>query len=185
MWKTPKPLEVAALPTIGAAAPSSARLVLPNPNGKPSIITFLRHCGCPFAEKTFQQLRKCAGEHPEVNFVAVSHSDEDATEKWVIAVGGEWEVTVVVDPEREIYAHFGLGVSSTWHVLNPWSLYSAYKLGKQERIWNRPTESGSRWQMAGSFAVDSKGIIRWERIASAADDNPAFQDALEALGVEA
>lgn len=92
------------------------------------------------AEKTFQQLRKLAGKNPEVNFVAVSHSSEEATEKWVIAVGGEWDVHVIVDEKREIYAQWGLGVSSTWHVLNPWSLYSVYKLGKQENIVRIPGE---------------------------------------------
>ena len=78
---------------------------------------------------------------------------------------------------------WGLGLSSTWHTLNPWSLYSGYKLGKKDGIWSRPTESGSRWQTAGSFAVDESGIIRWERIAKTADDIPDFAEALKALGV--
>ena len=128
-------------------------------------------------------MRKLAGKHPGVNFVAISHSDEAATEKWVIAVGGEWDVSVLIDAERELYGQWGLGVSSAWHALNPWSMYSVYKLGKQEGIWNRPTESGNRWQTAGSFAVDSGGIIRWERIAKAADDIADFNEALKALGI--
>ena len=136
------------------------------------------------AEKTFQQLRKVAGKYPEANFVAVSHSDEEATEKWIISVGGEWDVHVVVDADRELYAQWGLGVSSTWHVLNPWSMYSVYKLGKQEKIWNKPTESGNRWQTSGSFAVDGEGAVRWTRVAKAADDVPDFQDALKALGIK-
>lgn len=125
-----------------------------------------------------------AGKHPEINFVAVSHSDEEATEKWVISVGGEWDVHVVVDVERELYAQWGLGVASTWHVLNPWSMYSVYQLGKKENIWNLPTESGSRWQTSGSFAVDGEGAVRWTGVAKAADDIPDFRDALKALGTE-
>jgi hypothetical protein len=100
----------------------------------------------PVAEKTFQSLRNAAGKNPDVNFIAVSHSDQEATDKWIIAVGGEWDTHVIVDAEREVYAQWGLGVSSAWHVLNPWSMYSVWKLGKQENIWNKPTESGSRWQ---------------------------------------
>ena len=124
-----------------------------------------------------------AGKHPEVNFVAVSHSSEEATAKWTIAVGGEWAVHVIVDEKREIYAQWGLGISNTWHVLNPWSLYSVYKLGKQENIWNKPTESGSRWQTSGSFAVDGEGVVKWVKVAKAADEIPNFREALEAVGL--
>lgn len=92
-------------------------------------------------------------------------------------------MTVIVDSERELYAQWGLGVSSAWHVLNPLSMYSVFKLGKQEKIWNRPTESGSRWQTSGSFAVDSEGIVRWASVAKAADDIPNFSEALSALDV--
>jgi len=93
-------------------------------------------------------------------------------------------VKVVVDAEREVYAQWGLGVSSAWHVLNPWSMYSLYKLGTTEKIWNKPTESGNRWQTAGSFAVDGEGAVRWTRAAKAADDVPDFNEALKALGIE-
>ncbi len=58
-----------------------------------------------------------------------------------------------------------------------------YKLGKQNGIWNKPTESGSRWQTSGSFAVDGKGVVRWVKVAEAADDMPDFQEALKSVGV--
>jgi hypothetical protein len=162
-WKSPTALQTSPAPVVGSKAPSSSKLQIPSANGKPTVITFLRHCGCPceffemllvapanllspVAEKTFQSLLKAAGKNPDVNFIAVSHSDQEATDKWIIAVGGEWDTHVIVDAEREVYAQWGLGVSSAWHVLNPWSMYSVWKLGKQENIWNKPTESGSRWQ---------------------------------------
>lgn len=143
----------------------------------------LTHAVSTVAEKTFRELRKYAGKNKDVNFIAVSHSDEQATERWVIDVGGEWDTHVIVDTERETYAQWGLGVSSTWHVLNPWSIYSAYKLGNSEHIWNRPTESGNRWQTSGSFAVDEEGIVRWSMVAKSADDIPNFQEALNSLGM--
>jgi hypothetical protein len=46
-WKSPPALRTAATLEIGAKAPSSSKLQLPDPNGKPTVITFLRHCGCP------------------------------------------------------------------------------------------------------------------------------------------
>lgn len=56
-----------------------------------------------------------------------------------------------------------------------------YKLGKQEGIWNRPTESGNRWQSSGSFGVDSEGVVRWAKPAQSADDIPDFDDAVNSV----
>lgn len=89
---------------------------------------------------------------------------------------------MIVDDEREIYAAWGLGVSSLWHVLSPWSLYSVYTLGKQDNIWNRPTESGNRWQRAGSFAVDGDGTVQWSLPGASADHVPDFEEGLRAIG---
>jgi hypothetical protein len=50
-------------------------------------------------------------------------------------------------------------------------------------VWNRPTESGSRWQTAGSFAVDVGGVIRWVHVAKAADDISDFKAAVGSLGI--
>lgn len=90
-------------------------------------------------------------------------------------------MAVIVDDERQIYAQWGLGVSSFWHVLNPWSLLSVYRLGKQEGVYNRPTESGTRWQTSGSFAVDGKGKVTWSKPSASADEVPDFKDALNSL----
>lgn len=46
-------------------------------NGRPAIIIFLRHCGCPFAEKAFKQLRAVAGAYGnKLNYYAVSHASK-------------------------------------------------------------------------------------------------------------
>jgi len=103
----------------------------------------------------------------------------------VIAVGGEWEVNVVVDPERQLYNAWGLGISSAWHVLSPWSMISGVKLATAsgaERFVNRPTESGTRWQKSGSFAVGKDGTVTWVQVAKAADYIPDFDEALKSGG---
>ena len=133
------------------------------------------------AEKTFTSLRELAHQHKNIDFVAVSHSDQAATDKWVESVGGAGEVKVLVDHQRDIYAAYGLGISSFWHVLNPWSMWDVVKLGRGEGVWNRPTESGTRWQTAGIFAVDAKGLVRFAHIATQASDMSGLQEAFEAL----
>lgn len=88
---------------------------------------------------------------------------------------------IVVDEEREIYAAWGLGVSSWSHMLSFGGMYSVWRLGKEEGIWNRPTESGSRWQTSGSFAADANGVVQWVAPASRADDIPDFALAVAAV----
>lgn len=60
-------------------------------------------------------------------------------------------------------------------------MWSVYRLGKEQGIWNRPTESGSRWQTSGSFAVNRNGVLRWGGAAERADWIPDFEEAVKAV----
>lgn len=46
-YKSPPPREVAPVPVVGEPAREHAESVLKLPKDKPTIIVFLRHCGCP------------------------------------------------------------------------------------------------------------------------------------------
>lgn len=50
-WATPPPppVEVGVPPAIGTRAPSSMKLRFPSGDGRPTVVVFLRHCGCPCA----------------------------------------------------------------------------------------------------------------------------------------
>jgi hypothetical protein len=126
-------------------------------------------------------LTTISASHPELRCVAVSHSSQADTDRWVIEVGGEWEVEVIVDEARKLYAAWGLGLASTWHVLNPWSLYSTLQLGQKEGIWNRTTESGTKWQTSGAFAIDNNGVVRWLQVPRTSSEVPSLNTALAAL----
>ncbi|OAA46660.1 Thioredoxin-like fold protein [Beauveria brongniartii RCEF 3172] len=179
--KSPEKKEVAKLPKVGAAAPSSDKI--PLPDGKPTVIVFLRHCGCPFAEKVFKKLSALSHKQPDIHCIAVSHSSAVATEKWIPQVGGAWSTDVVIDERRDLYAQWGLGLSSVWHMSGPSVLYSVYRLGTDEGVWNRPTESGTRWQIGGAFAVDEGGVVRYAHVAKAADDIPDLEAAAQSVGI--
>lgn len=136
------------------------------------------------AEKTFKSLSAISDKHKEINCIAVSHSSPAHTEKWIPMVGGAWSVSTIVDEDRDLYAQWGLGVASTWHVFSPWVISSVFRLGKQENIWNLPTESGNRWQTAGAFAVGADGLVKYSQVSRTADDLPDFDAVLKALGIE-
>jgi hypothetical protein len=138
-------------------------------------------------EATFLEIRKAASQQPDINFIAVSHSDEPSTAKWVDAVGGTSEpgsqnsVTMIVDRDRKIYAQWGLGITSWSHVLSLKVAMNIIKMQREKGIWNRPTESGTRWQSGGFWAVDGEGLVRWGRSARRADDQIDVDEAVKAV----
>jgi hypothetical protein len=191
--------QLGTTPEVGEKAPSTTKLSFPAPDGKPIVVNFLRHCGCPctrlyfsterahanpisVAEKTFLQLRALAPAHPDIHFIAVSHSDQAATDKWLAALpepskNNQANLKMIVDDAREVYATWGLGTSSLWHILS--SIPSVSRLEKEDGIKVRSTESGNRWQTAGNFAVDGQGIVKWSRKDGRADDMPDFKQGVD------
>jgi len=45
-WMSPSYVKTATAPAVGEKAPTAPKLTVPK-EGKPTIIAFLRHCGCP------------------------------------------------------------------------------------------------------------------------------------------
>jgi hypothetical protein len=163
-------------PGPGERAP---HLPLPLEAGRPAIVAFLRHAGCPFAERTLQLLREAASEAPAPQWIAVTHAPAEATERWCRAVGGAGGVCVVSDPSRHAYAAWGLGRTSLGHFLGRRSLVAVAGLARVG-IRNRHPH-GTRWQSAGTFAVDGGGIVRWRLLPAHAGDLPDLRAALGAV----
>lgn len=46
-WMTPSTVETAERPAVGQTAPSTSKLPIPAQDGQPTVLAFLRHCGCP------------------------------------------------------------------------------------------------------------------------------------------
>ncbi|RDW62141.1 hypothetical protein BP6252_11574 [Coleophoma cylindrospora] len=184
-WQTPPPppVELGAPPVWGTRAPTSSKLRLPGQDGRPTVVVFMRNTGCPFAEKTFIEMRRLANKYPDLSFLAVSHASKAATDRWVSSIGGAWAVQIIVDEEREVYAQWGLGISNTWYVLSPWTQWTQYKLGKEEGVWGREVDpSGNHWQIGGSWACDVMGTVRWGAASKSADEIPDLIAACKSLG---
>jgi hypothetical protein len=160
---------------LGASAPEL-------PGGAPSpplVVAFLRHTGCPFAEWTASALRASAERHPGVEWVAVSHAPPEATDAWAAAVGGLGGAALLTDPQRSSYAAWGLGRSSLAHFAGRRSLTQVARLARQG-VRNRHPD-GTRWQQAGTFAVDAEGAVAWRHLPAHAGDMPDLEAAAAAL----
>jgi hypothetical protein len=164
------------------AGEAARRLPLPGRTGEgPAVIAFLRHTGCPFAEATLRALRDAAAAHPDVEWVAVSHAGPEATQRWCDAIGGRGDVEVLLDGDRRCYAAWGLGRSSLGHFMGRRSLAQVSRLAR-EGVRNRHPD-GTRWQKAGTFAVDATDTVRWRHIPEHAGELPDLeQAALAATG---
>jgi hypothetical protein len=171
----PRPRDTAAPPAVGARAPELPGLRA----GRAAVIGFLRHVGCPFAEATVRQMAALAAEHPAIDFIAVTHSDDKPSRRWCDAFGGAPGVQIVPDPDRAHYAAWGVGLSDREHFAGRSSLAAVGRL-LDDGIHNR-WASGNRWQAAGTFAVDAAGIVRWRHFPGHAGDLPPLPDAVIAL----
>jgi AhpC/TSA antioxidant enzyme len=170
-----------ALATAPAPAPGEFARELPVTleSGRPAIVLFLRHTGCPFAERTMQMLREQAARSPEVQWVAISHAPEAATARWCEAVGGAGDAEIASDPSRRSYAAWGLGRTGAGHFMGRRSLAAVASLAR-EGIRNRHP-AGTRWQSAGAFALDRDGIVRWRSLPAHAGELPDLRRALDAV----
>ncbi|TDZ35884.1 hypothetical protein CTRI78_v011407 [Colletotrichum trifolii] len=150
----PPPVPVAEPPKIGDQAPLDRDRKLDFGRGRPVLVVFLRCVGCAFAQKTFLNLRALANKYANnLTCIAVSHSSSAATQKWIDLLGGAWNVQVVIDEDRAIYAAWGLGLGSVWYVFNPTSQVQGWKekgwLGEkvagaiQRTGMNGPSASGT------------------------------------------
>ncbi len=126
-----------------------------------------------------RMLREAAARSPELQWIAISHAPEEATVLWCEAVGGAGRVRVASDPSRRAYADWGLGRTSLGHFLGRRSLAEVGKLARRG-IRNRHPH-GTRWQSAGTFALDDQAIVRWSSLPTHAGDLPDLGLALEAI----
>lgn len=164
----------------------------------------------------------------QLTCIAVSHSSLPATQKWLDLLGGAWNVQIVIDEDRAVYAAWGLGLGSVWYVLNPGTQIQAWKetgwlgqtvagymeqrrpakggaaadnkknsaseappavagtggSGVVDAVSDGPaTIMGNKWQQAGAFAVNSRGVIMFGQKAVRADDVLDLDQAIASLGL--
>ncbi|CAC9887865.1 unnamed protein product, partial [Aureobasidium pullulans] len=175
---------VAALPEVGEQAPAKVGSVdLKSGGGRPTLLAFVRHCGCPFAEKEVQLLGAESRKNEKLHVVIVQHSDEATTQQCgKKAFPDSKRYTLIADPERKAYAAWGVGSLGWGGMVNGGVMEALKSLKESDGIDLRPTGVGSyRWQNSGGFAVDSAGTIRWRKIANDSSDMCDYSEAAKTI----
>jgi hypothetical protein len=140
----------------------------------PGIVAFLRHPGCPCAERTVRALGRLSSRT-----VVVLHGAPEHARAWLTSIDASDRLQVIYDPDRVQYARWGLGLTDTLHFLGTAPLLSLLP-GWMEGARNR-SATGTRYQRAGAFAVDASGIVRWRHAAAHGGDLPNLAAGLSAL----
>ena len=79
---------VSPFPEINDLAPGPLGPVdLSQGSNGPALVAFVRHCGCPFAEKEVRLLAEESKRNKELHVVIVQHSAKEVTEQWFKDVG--------------------------------------------------------------------------------------------------
>ncbi|GAM83936.1 hypothetical protein ANO11243_019260 [Dothideomycetidae sp. 11243] len=179
---------VAAFPEIGSAAPSSLGPINFSTLSKPALVAFVRHCGCPFAEKEVRLLAEASSANARLHVVIVQHSPEAQTQEWFVRIGGHsmfpdmGRVTLVADPERKMYAAWGIGQLGWTSMVNADIMRTLHKQKLQEGLdITKGDWSNYRWQNSGGFAVDSSGKITWHKLAKDSSDICDYGEAADSL----
>ncbi|PRP76379.1 hypothetical protein PROFUN_15280 [Planoprotostelium fungivorum] len=188
-FRPPEP--VAAFLIHGSKAPEEPK----SEDG--GIIVFVRHVGCPFAEKSLLDVQNAARRHPKVQFTVVTHASPEVfihhgtwwsnagqiTRGWVKAISGDDKgldnLKFESDEERRLWARWGIQDHRLYELLTPTSITELITLGK-EGITNRRTQSASRYARAAAFAVDHERSILWSWQGDNVSDVPNLEDAVEA-----
>ncbi len=144
-----------------------------------SLIVFLRHTGCPFAEAMLKDLSELADEHSELQCVAVCHGEADIAQAWLNKFELSSELDIYIDDNRRLYGEWGVGYSNILHLANPKMVMSLASLLAQG-IYNRDA-SGTRWQTHASFLVAPDQTVQWVHFPSHAGDLPDLHDAANAV----
>lgn len=142
-----------------------------------SIIVFLRHTGCPFAEAMIKDLSDIAETHPELTCIAVCHGEKGVTQAWLNEFELSSELQIEIDENREIYGKWGLGYAGIRHLLHLGTLVNLAKLFL-EGIHNRDA-SGTRWQPHASFLISPKQTVEWCHYPKHAGDIPKLYSAIK------
>lgn len=163
----PEASSLSGLRAVGQAAPAlpfNERL----PDGA-YVISFLRHIGCPFAELTLLEACRAADEYPDVEFIVVTQGNWGESRDWARRVGGLGRIHMFPDPDRRIFAAWGLGLSDVRHFAGLAPLRAVTELYRSTGIRNRHP-IGTRWQTGGAFAVDADGFFRFVHVDEHAGD---------------
>ncbi len=143
-----------------------------------TLLVFLRHFGCIFCRETIVDLRRASEERAD--FPKVLFFYQGSPTEGRVFLRRYWpSASAVSDPERALYAAFGVERGSLRKMFGP-GVWSA-----RRRAASKGISQGERvsdiWMMPGLFLVEGEAVT-WAHEFAHAGDHPEFASIPELAG---
>ncbi|KAK5858009.1 hypothetical protein PBY51_011210 [Eleginops maclovinus] len=150
--------------------------------GKKILLVLIRQFSCLLCRLHLQHLQdhQSTLDAHSVKVVVVSFGCEGGASHWLQETGCQYDL--LLDPERKLYAAFGLG-ASVWKVLNfsNMLLYAEYVVNSLPFPRGLPNIQEDMFQLGGDFVVDEHGGVLFSHCCQSPTDRPPLQDIISAL----
>ena len=123
------------------------------------------------------QQRRAELESLDVRVFIVTFDAPDAAREYIAANSLDWPL--LLDPDRAVYARFGMGRGTWWSLLNPLTIW------KYTVLWlkgTRPQKVGSDMrQLGGDVLIDPDGVVRLNHVSTGPHDRPSIESLIQII----
>ncbi|XP_072222190.1 prostamide/prostaglandin F synthase-like [Leuresthes tenuis] len=149
---------------------------------KKTLLVLIRQFSCLLCRIHIKELERNQRslEAHLVQVVVVSFGCQEGASHWLQDIGCQYDM--LLDPDRKVYAAFGLG-ASVKKVLNfdNMLLYAEYVADDMEFPRELPTIQDDMFQLGGDFLLDEHGRVLFSHSCQSPLDRPSVEDILSAL----
>lgn len=144
------------------------------------LLIFLRHFGCIFCRETVSELRRTA--EADAGFPRILFFFQGSPTEGRAFLRKYWqEACAVADPDKSLYAAFGIGRGGLRQMFGP-GVWSAARRARKKGL-SQGARSGDVWMMPGVFLVRARHIV-WAHEYAHAGDQPDFECIPQAAGLD-
>jgi peroxiredoxin len=144
---------------------------------RPTLLTFLRHFGCPFCRDWMKQLQTHHAELDAlgVQVLAVAMGEPKHARRYCGDLAPN--LTCFTSTDHQPYFDYGLSLAGIGQVLNLNAAQNAIKVIIGKGTMGGPIIGDPR-MLPGSFLIDSQGVVRWAFYAADVSEQPDMTDLL-------
>jgi len=126
------------------------------------LLAFTRHFGCPQCKEMVDQLVAALPALKAKNLALAIVTQGTPEQAKAFCEQRAPGVLCLADPERKVYAAYGLEHASIWQIFLSRNVWRSNRRLKRERGWNAewPPQGQDALQMAGTFVIAPDGRIR-------------------------
>ncbi|TMS21471.1 Prostamide/prostaglandin F synthase [Larimichthys crocea] len=149
--------------------------------GKKILLVLIRQFSCLLCRLHLKDLekKKSSLDAHSVEVVVVSFGCQEGASHWLQDTDCQYDM--LLDPDRKMYAAFGLGASLK-KVLNfrNMLLYAEYVADNMEFPRGLPSIQDDMFQLGGDFVLDEHGRVLFSHCCQSPIDRPSVEDILSA-----